>query len=169
MDLILWRHADAEDGPDFSPPTSGLSLAGPSNVVDADLHRCLSARGHKQSSRMAKWVDRTLTNSARVLVSPAMRCEQTVVALGRKYKTCPELAPWASVDDLLGLVHWPSAKLPVLVVGHQPTLGLVVTRLLGVDGDELSFRKGAIWWLRSRERDGQIQTVVVTVQSPEFL
>jgi phosphohistidine phosphatase len=55
------------------------------------------------------------------------------------------------------------------VVGHQPTLGQVVTRLLGVGGDELSFRKGAIWWLRSRERDGKIQTVVVTVQSPEFL
>jgi phosphohistidine phosphatase len=164
MDLILWRHADAEDGPDFGPPTTMSS-----SVSEADLHRCLSARGHKQAARMAKWVDRTLTNSARVLVSPAMRCEQTVVPLGRKYKTCPELAPWASVDDLLGLVQWPLAKLPVLVVGHQPTLGQVVTRLLGVDGDELSFRKGAIWWLRSRERDGKIQTVVVTVQSPEFL
>ena len=164
MDLILWRHADAEDGPDFGPAS-----AGPPSVVDADLHRCLSARGHKQASRMAKWVDRTLTNSARILVSPAMRCEQTVVPLGRKYITCPELAPWASVDDLLTLVQWPLAKLPVLVVGHQPTLGQVVTRLLGVDGDELSFRKGAVWWLRSRERDGKIQTVVVTVQSPEFL
>ena len=164
MDLILWRHADAEDGPDFGP-----SSAGPCSVADADLHRCLSARGHKQASRMAKWVDRTLTNSARVLVSPAMRCEQTAVPLGRKYKTCSELAPWASVDDLLTLVQWPLGKVPVLVVGHQPTLGQVVTRLLGVNGDELSFRKGAIWWLRSRERDGQIQTVVVTVQSPEFL
>jgi phosphohistidine phosphatase len=164
MDLILWRHADAEDGPDFGPPSAGSS-----SVVDADLHRCLSARGHKQASRMAKWVDRTLTNSAKILVSPAMRCEQTVVPLGRKYKTCAELAPWSSVDDLLGLVQWPLAKLPVLVVGHQPTLGHVVTRLLGVNGDELSFRKGAIWWLRSRERDGKIQTVVVTVQSPEFL
>jgi phosphohistidine phosphatase len=164
MDLILWRHADAEDGPDFGPTSPG-----PSSVVDADLHRCLSARGHKQAARMAKWVDRTLTNSARVLVSPAMRCEQTIVPLGRKYKTCAELAPWACVDDLLSLVQWPLAKLPVLVVGHQPTLGQVVTRLLGVDGDELSFRKGAIWWLRSRERDGEIQTVVVTVQSPEFL
>jgi len=164
MDLILWRHADAEDGPDFGP-----TPAGPSSVADADLHRCLSARGHKQASRMAKWVDRTLTNSARVLVSPAMRCEQTVVPLGRKYKTCSELAPWASVDDLLTLVQWPLGKVPVLVVGHQPTLGQVVTRLLGVNGDELSFRKGAIWWLRSRERNGQIQTVVVTVQSPEFL
>jgi phosphohistidine phosphatase len=164
MDLILWRHADAEDGPDFGPPSAASS-----SVADADLHRCLSARGHKQASRMAKWIDRTLTSSAKILVSPAMRCEQTVVALGRKYKTCPELAPWSSVDDLLGLVQWPLAKLPVLVVGHQPTLGQVVTRLLGVGGDELSFRKGAIWWLRSRERDGKIQTVVVTVQSSEFL
>ena len=30
-------------------------------------------------------------------------------------------------------------------------------------------KKGALWWLRNRERDGFIQTVVVTVQSPEVL
>ena len=164
MDLILWRHADAEDGPDVALPVSQTS-----SVVSADLHRCLSVRGHKQAMRMARWLDKNLMDSARVLVSPAMRCEQTVVPLGRKYKRCPELAPWASVDDLLSLVQWPSGKLPVLVVGHQPTLGQTVTRLLGVGYSDLAFRKGAIWWLRSRERDGQVQTVVVTVQSPEFV
>jgi len=30
-------------------------------------------------------------------------------------------------------------------------------------------RKGMVWWLRTRERDGQQQTVVTAVQSPETL
>jgi phosphohistidine phosphatase len=153
MDLIVWRHADAEDA----------------NAPDADLARCLSARGIRQATRMAQWLDRKLPDNARVLVSPAMRCEQTVVPLGRKYKICPELAPEASADDLLKLVQWPANKWPVVVVGHQPTLGQTVNRLLGLDGLDMPMRKGSLWWLRSRERDGKIQTIVVTVQSPDLL
>ena len=57
----------------------------------------------------------------------------------------------------------------MVVVGHQPTLGQTVNRLLGLDGLDISLRKGSLWWLRSRERDGKIQTIVVTVQSPDLL
>jgi phosphohistidine phosphatase len=153
MDLILWRHADAEDA----------------NTPEADMARCLTARGIRQATRMAHWLDRKLPDNARVLVSPAMRCEQTVVPLGRKYKICPELVPGASPDDLLKLVQWPVNKSPVVVVGHQPTLGQAVNRLLGLEGLDISLRKGSLWWLRSRERDGKIQTIVVTVQSPDLL
>ena len=153
MDLIIWRHADAEDA----------------SAPDTDMARCLSARGIRQATRMAQWLDRKLPDNARVLVSPAMRCEQTVVPLGRKYKICPELAPEASSDDLLKLVQWPGNKWPVVVVGHQPTLGLTINHLLGFGGLDIAMRKGSLWWLRSRERDGKIQTIVVTVQSPDLL
>jgi phosphohistidine phosphatase len=168
MDLIVWRHADAEDAAVDVLPGTGVN-ASPSPSPDADLARCLSARGIRQATRMAHWLDRKLPDNARVLVSPAMRCEQTVVPLGRKYKICPELAPWASVDDLLNLAQWPLGKCPVVLVGHQPTLGLLVNRLLGFDGAEISLRKGSLWWLRNRQRDGKTQTVVVTVQSPDLL
>ena len=164
MDLIFWRHADAQDVPAHDP---GDPLK--QDLGSEDLARCLTAKGHKQAARMGAWLDRHLTDQARILVSPAMRCEQTAVHLGRKYKVCPELAPWAGVDDLLGLVHWPDNKLPVVVLGHQPTLGQTVNRLLGFGGIDTSFRKGAIWWLRSREREGKMQTLVVTVQSPDFV
>ena len=153
MDLIVWRHADAEDA----------------SAPDTDMARCLSARGIRQATRMAQWLDRKLPDNARVLVSPAMRCEQTVVPLGRKYKICPELAPDASSDDLLKLVQWPGNKWPVVVVGHQPTLGQTINHLLGFGGLDIAMRKGSLWWLRSRERDGKIQTIVVTVQSPDLI
>ena len=157
MDLILWRHAEAEDWPDGEPQAG------------SDLDRSLTSRGEKQAARMAAWLDRQLPEGARIVVSPARRCEQTALALGRKYRVRPEIAPDASPAQLLELVQWPMSKLPVLVIGHQPTLGQTIAQLLGLKESECPVKKGALWWLRNRDRDGQSQTVVVTVQSPEVL
>ena len=157
MYLILWRHAEAEEW-----------LEG--NVhLKTDLERALTPRGEKQAARMASWLDRQLPEGARILVSPAKRCEQTAMALERKYKIRPELAPDASLEQLLTLVQWTLGKLPVLVIGHQPTLGQTIAKLLGLSEQECPVKKGALWWLRNRDRDGQSQTVVVTVQSPEVM
>ena len=150
MDLILWRHAEAEDA-----------------EGQDDLRRSLTARGEKQAARVAAWLDRQLPEGTRILCSPARRCEQTVLTLGRKYKVRDELAPEATVADVLELAQWPAAKQAVLVVGHQPVLGEVIAKLLNLKHDSCALRKGAAWWLRTRERDGHEQTVVVAVQSPD--
>ncbi len=157
MDLILWRHAEAQD---WQPDDArGIS----------DLERSLTSRGEKQAARMAAWLDKQLPEGARILVSPARRCEQTALALGRKYKIRPELGPDAPPAQLLELVQWPANKLPVLVIGHQPTLGRTISQLLGLQETDCAVKKGALWWLRYREREGGAHTVVVTVQSPELL
>ena len=153
MDLILWRHAEAE---------AELELGG-------DLARRLTPKGEKQASRMASWLDRQLPDGARIYASPAVRTEQTVVALGRKYRLRDELAPDGTPEQLLQLVQWPQVKGATLVVGHQPTLGRVIAQLLELREPECTVRKGAVWWLRQRERDGVQQTVVVAVQTPELL
>jgi phosphohistidine phosphatase len=88
--------------------------------------------------------------------------------LDRKFKLRDELAPGADPLALLDLVHWPHAKAPVLVVGHQPTLGQVIAKLLGLAEDTCPVKKGAVWWLHQRERDGVAQTVLLTVQTPEL-
>ena len=49
------------------------------------------------------------------------------------------------------------------------TLGQVIARLLGLAEEDCPVRKGAIWWLRQRERGGELQTVLYTVQTPELL
>ena len=154
MDLILWRHAEAFDAVDGSP----------------DLDRTLTPRGQKQALRMASWLDHQLPEGTRVLCSPARRTEQTVDPLGRKYKLRAELAPEScTVEEFLALTGWPDARMPTLIVGHQPLLGQVIAHLLGMDEGSCSVKKGAVWWLRNRERDGVRQTVLVTVQSPELL
>ena len=167
MDLILWRHAEAHD------PREGQS----------DLDRALTPRGEKQAARMAAWLDRQLPDGARVLVSPARRTEQTVKALGRRYKLCPELVPGCTPAALLALAGWPDARAPVLIVGHQPTMGMTAALLMGGLQDSAeagdaqadhatpawSVRKGAVWWLRHRERSGVAEVVLVSVRSPDSL
>ena len=151
MDLIIWRHAEAQDESEDGD----------------DLKRALTPRGEKQAARIAAWLDRQLPEGTRILCSPALRCEQTVLALGRKYKIREELAPDTTVADVLEVAQWPSARQPVLVVGHQPVLGETLAQLLHLKHGSCPVRKGAVWWLRTRERDGQAQTVVVAVQSPD--
>lgn len=151
MDLILWRHAEAHELREGEQD---------------DLARALTPKGEKQAARMAQWLDRLMPDAARVLVSPARRTQQTAAALGRKFKTVPALAPDATVDALLDVVRWPDAREPVLVVGHQPTLGLAAAYLLSGHAQPWSIRKGAAWWLRCRERDGQLQVTLLAVQSP---
>jgi phosphohistidine phosphatase len=98
-----------------------------------------------------------------------LRTQQTAKALGRKFKTSAAIAPLGSVDELLELVQWPHAKGSVVVVGHQPTLGHAIARLLGLSDSDCAVKKGAVWWLRYREREAVHKTVVLTVQSPDLL
>jgi len=156
MDLILWRHAEAEEAED-------------AGREDLDLERVLTARGEKQATRMAAWLDRQLPEGLRVLASPARRTEQTAQALGRKFKLRAELLPGGTPADLLELVQWPTSRGAVLVVGHQPMLGQTVAQLLGLQAPDCAIRKGAVWWLRQRQRQDFSETVLLTVQSPEFL
>jgi phosphohistidine phosphatase len=153
VDLILWRHADAGD-----------AVEGP-----ADLQRPLTPKGDKQAQRMAHWLQKHLPQSTRVLTSPALRARQTAQALGTRLKVVDALAPGAGVDDLLQAARWPDAREPVLVVGHQPVLGMVAARLLAGQAQPWSVKKGAIWWLRQRDRESRGEVVLHLVLSPDRL
>lgn len=153
MDLILWRHAEA------------LEM----REVQDDLDRALTPKGERQAQRMATWLNRQLPASTRVLVSPARRAQQTAAALERKVKTVPALAPEGSVEGLLHAARWPDAREPVLVVGHQPMLGLACAYLLAGQAQAWPVRKGALWWLRARERAGVLQVVLHAVVAPELV
>ena len=151
MDLILWRHADARE------PEPG----------EPDADRALTPKGERQAARMANWLNRQLPGSARVLVSPTLRTRQTAACLEHKLRLCPDLAPGASVDALLGAARWPDAKEPVVIVGHQDTLGLTAAWLLAGGVQPWAVRKGAVWWLRRRERNGCPTVSLHAVVSPD--
>jgi phosphohistidine phosphatase len=153
MDLILWRHAEAE------VEREGLD----------DLDRVLTSKGERQAQRMAEWLNQRLADSTRIIVSPARRCQQTADALGKSFKTVKAIGPDASAEAVLKAARWPNSSEPVLVVGHQPTLGFVAAQLLADQVQPWTIKKGGVWWLRSRERDGKTQILVQAVQAPDCL
>jgi len=150
MELILWRHAEAEDS---SP----------------DLARVLTKKGRNQASRMADWLNPRLPQPVRILMSPAMRAVQTAQALGRSCEEDTALAPSATVDNILAAADWPGADGCVVIVGHQPTLGQAAVRLLTGQGGDIAFRKGGIWWFQSRVREQEVQILLKAVVSPDWL
>jgi len=150
MDLILWRHAEAEDG-------------------FPDLGRKLTDKGEKQAEKMAAWLKAHLPEDTRIIVSPATRTRQTVAALTRDGVIVKEVGPGASVAALLAAAGWPDAKGAVVVVGHQPTLGQVAAYLLGNTQESWSVKKGGVWWFTNRVRQDETQTILKAVMSPEFL
>lgn len=150
MDLILWRHCDAEPG-------------------EPDLARHLTAKGLRQAQRVAQWLDRHLPATCRILVSPAERCGETARELRRAYSVVPALAPGASPDDLFAAAGWPDAREAVLVVAHQPTLGEAVSTLLTGDAAYWAVRKGAVWWLSGPSLEAGASVVVKAVVAPDFV
>ena len=153
MDLILWRHAEAGE---------------PRETSD-ELERGLTAKGERQAHRVAEWLGRHLPASAKVLVSPARCAQQTAAALDRKFKTLPELAPSGHVEQLLHAARWPDGRDCVVVVGHQPALGMTAAYLLALRTDSWILRKGGLLWLRSREREGQQQIILHAAMGPELV
>jgi phosphohistidine phosphatase len=148
MDLILWRHADAEDG-------------------RPDAERKLSTKGQKQAKRMAGWLRTRLPKDALVLVSPARRTQQTAQALTKVFETSDAVSTAATPESLLAAAGWPDGKGLVVVVGHQPTLGEVAALALTGKVAQWSIKKGALWWLaRSGRGDNAVVRAVV---SPDLL
>jgi phosphohistidine phosphatase len=148
MDIILWRHAEAEEG---------------SN----DLARQLTEKGRKQAAQMAEFLHRHLPVDTRILVSPAVRTQQTASALTKDFITAPSIAPDASPHAVLQAARWPNAGGTVLIIGHQPTLGSVAAQLLGSGHESLRIKKSGLWWLSRRE--GSSATTLRLVITPDYL
>lgn len=149
MDILLWRHAEAEIG-------------------EPDLGRALTAKGQKQAQRMAHWLERNLPSSCRVLVSPAVRTVQTAGALDRKFRLVNEISPDATPEQILTAANWPNGRDPVLIVGHQPTLGQVAALLLTGNVQDWTVRKANVWWIAQRERSELTGNYLKAVIAPDL-
>lgn len=154
-DLIFWRHAEAED---FSP--SGL---------DAD--RVLTKRGLQDAAKMAKWLNKRIPAETLVLVSPAQRCQQTLAALqalsDMHVKTEEFLSINSSPQRIVRELSLQSHGQALLVVGHQPNLGLLIAHYLGIPDHVISVKKGSVWWLRKRPGLGIARYKIHMVMVPD--
>ena len=150
MDLILWRHAEAEEGAN-------------------DLARELTPKGHKQAARVAEWLLQRLPSRFALISSPAARAQQTAEALGIPVKTAKEIAPGAADSAILKVAGWPDHKGTVVLVGHQPDFGHAAAFLVSGTQLAVSIKKGGLWWLSDRAREDGAKVVVRAVVSPDLL
>ena len=141
MDLILWRHADAEDG-------------------YPDAQRKLSGKGHKQAAKMAAWLGTRVSKHVTVLVSPAVRTQQTAQAFCSKFSTSEDVGLSANPDSILRAAGWLQSAHTVIVVGHQPTLGMTAAKLLTGREAEWSVRRGAIVWIAHKNGRNVLRAVL---------
>ncbi|MCX7897209.1 MAG: histidine phosphatase family protein [Rhodocyclaceae bacterium] len=153
MDLLLWRHAEAEE------------LKGEGK----DLERALTEKGLRQARKMAQWLKPRLPKTCRILVSPAKRAQETALALGLPYEREPRIAPGADCAALLAVSGWPTNDAPVLLVGHQPALGRLAALLLAGEEDDWTIKKGAVWWFSRRSREGREKTFLRLAIDPSLL
>ena len=150
MELILWRHAEAEDG-------------------FPDSARQLTGRGLDQAKRMADWLKPKLPENTRIIVSPACQTQQTAMALQSDFVTENALGPGASAHAVLAVAGWPAAGGAVVIVGHQPTLGEIVSYLIPVIPAGLRVKRGSVLWIRDEEKDGTIESKLHAVIYPDML
>ena len=150
MELILWRHAEAEEGiPDNARP--------------------LTAKGEKQADKMAAFLRTILPHGTRVLSSPAKRTRQTAETLTRNFTIDPNVGPGATPEIILKAAGWADGEESVLIVGHQPTLGETAALLMTGHADCWRIKKGAVWWFSRRAHEGDCKTVLRLIIAPDHL
>ena len=150
MELLLWRHADAEDG-----------------IPDAG--RALTGKGLKQAKQVAAWLKPRLPGNCLILASPAKRAQQTAAALDLPYATEGRIGVQADVADIIAASNWPRRAGTLIVVGHQPTLGQLAAWLLTGDQADWAIKKGALWWFSARASHGDAPATLRAVISPDLL
>jgi phosphohistidine phosphatase len=149
MDIILWRHAQAED----------LTVS-----MHSDNERKLTSKGQRQAANMALWLDKVLPPNCTILVSPSQRTLQTAEALGRQFNIDKDIGTGSTADQILAACKWPNNREPVLVIGHQPHLGQIVSKLIP-DIQYAAILKGNVWWI-SHKANGEV--FLRAVMAPEL-
>jgi phosphohistidine phosphatase len=160
VDLILWRHAKAEE--QTVVPFNGFG------DLMSDFDRSLTDKGWRQAKKVSGWMMKRLDPDARILSSPSIRTMQTAQCLGRKVEKL-DLLYQGSARQILSALHWPDLLSTTVVVGHQPSIGRLVSMVLTGEEFPLLGNPGAFFWFRWKEGVSGGQPVLLWAMSPGCL
>jgi phosphohistidine phosphatase len=153
MQVYLIRHAQAEDGAD-------------------DAARPLSAKGRKQIREMAAFLKRSdLFQPGEVWHSPLVRARETAELLVKRLALSARLVEVAGLepegDPAILARRLAGLNRSVAVVGHEPHLSALATRLLAgrAQTPVVVFRKCAVAALERTDRHWALRWLV----SPEAI
>ena len=133
MKLYLLRHADAA--------TQAL----------VDDERAISDKGAKQCRRVARFCFQNEVRPDEILASPLLRAQQTAKPVAKKLGVRIETVSWLVygtgparvIDQLAARRDVPS----IMLVGHEPDLGLLAAALLGSGDEAIHIRKASLTFL----------------------
>lgn len=141
MRLILFRHGPAEERDAARWPDDAL--------------RPLTERGIRRTRRAARGLVRLEPGIACIFSSPAERAAATAKILAKEHPEAGDpvfldaLGPDAPWRSTVSLVRKESADRTVVIVGHEPALGMVAGALLCGEPRALALKKAgacAIEW-----------------------
>lgn len=142
MDLLIIRHAPAEDRDQFA-------LTG-----QADDLRPLTERGIERMQLAARGLMTLALPIERLIVSPLTRAQQTAEILApaleiRKFDTEAILSPEATIDSVIDWLRKQPRVDGMALVGHEPNLGqLAETLIHGRSSGNMPLKKGSAMLIR---------------------
>lgn len=130
--LVLVRHAQAGNSGDWD---------------GADRDRPLTEQGQVSAVRMAQALADWLPPSVVLLSSPYLRARQTAIPLSQALDVSVRQKKWLAPGQPAGLeVEALARSLPanggLVIVGHEPDLSSLGSRLLGAPGSVIRMGKG---------------------------
>ena len=135
MKLLIIRHAIAEDREEFA------------RTGKDDAQRPITDEGRKRMKQGARGLKNLVPEIDLLATSPLTRAAQTAAVLdsvygGLREVEIDELAPEASPVEFLSWLRKQAVE-SVAVVGHEPSISLILSWLLtGTEKRLFSFRKG---------------------------
>ena len=140
MEIYIVRHGIAEE-------VSGDG---------SDEARALTSEGKKKMKEAAAGFAKLKRTVDRIYASPLVRARQTAEILATelsiKVEEMKELAPGNRAGAVCGRVRSIKDGQSIMLVGHEPNCSeLASYLLLGSDGVQVEFKKGAICLIESRD------------------
>jgi len=99
---------------------------------------------------VAKGMHRVLPHLDAILSSPLKRARHTAeivvdaLPFQGTIELCDQLLPGTPVGEVYSLLSGFRSNQNIMLVGHEPGLGLLVSSLLGAKGSVLEFKKGGL-------------------------
>jgi phosphohistidine phosphatase len=125
MDLFILRHGKAEKSSDGTP----------------DAARALTREGKEEVQRVARWMKGNKIRFDAIASSPLKRARGTAkiiaTVLGQENRLTlwDELAPGGDQDTVCYNASHYGEKATVLIVGHEPALSLLISTIIGGNGN----------------------------------
>ena len=135
MELYLLRHAQAVE-----KKSSGYS----------DDDRPLSEEGIGKMAVIAEGIAKIVPGFDLIFSSPLTRSLETAKIVAdacnyeKKITVCQHLLPGVPTESLFMFLAKYTAQKRILLVGHEPQLGIIASDLLKSQGTVISFKKGSI-------------------------